>query len=169
MQSKHVIAQLASHAKTIKSLAARISSEQAHWKPAPDQWSIVEVVCHLYDEEVEDFRARLAFILHPPGQLWPPIDPQGWVTQRQYNQNDLAPKLDAFLKERQVSIAWLAGLKNPDWAAVYQLPSGTLSAGDMANAWVGHDLLHSRQLVELHWGYARRLASPYNLDYAGDW
>jgi hypothetical protein len=169
MQKDQIISQLTSHTETIRSLAAGISPEQARWKPTPDQWSILEVLCHLHDEEVEDFRTHLDFILHPSGQPWSRIDPQGWVTQHQYNQRDLTQTLDAFLKERQISLQWLAGLIDPDWDAVYQSPFGPLTAGDMANSWVGHDLLHCRQLVELHWAHASRIADPYRLDYAGEW
>ena len=42
---------MAEHAGTIHSLTLGISEEQARWKPAPESWSILEVINHLYDEE----------------------------------------------------------------------------------------------------------------------
>ncbi len=162
-------ARLTSNAESIRSMIEGISDEQAHWKPDPDSWSILEVINHLYDEEKEDFRVRLDIILHKPDQPWPPIDPAGWVVERQYNQRQLQESLDNFLRERQASIRWLSGLTSPDWEATYVAPFGKIKAGDMFSAWVAHDLLHMRQLVELHWAYTMNLSKPYRLDYAGSW
>jgi len=45
------IAQLERHAKTIQSIVAGVSAEQARWKPDEGSWSMLEVINHLYDEE----------------------------------------------------------------------------------------------------------------------
>jgi hypothetical protein len=34
-------------------------------------------------------------------------------------------------------------------------------------AWLAHDLLHLRPLVELHWAYLVVRAGPYSVVYAG--
>ena len=161
--------QMACHAGSIHSLTLGISDEQARWKPDPQSWSILEVINHLYDEECADFRVRLDFILYHPAQPWPPINPSGWVTERLYNQRDLAVSVDDFLKERRKSLAWLRELETPDWQTSVTAPFGKLSAGDMLAAWVAHDLLHLRQLVELHWAYTLQTAQPYQVNYAGEW
>ena len=75
------------------------------------------MVNHLVDEEREDFRVRVDYILHHPGLPWPPINPKGWVTERLYNQRDLVQSVDDFLKERRKSLAWLKELDDPDWQA----------------------------------------------------
>jgi hypothetical protein len=158
------------HAEMIRTLVQSVSTEQARWKPDPASWSILEVVNHLYDEEREDFRVRLGLILHQSGQDWPPIDPPGWVVQRGYNQRDLGLSLSGFLDERRASLAWLRGLGSPDWQLAALAPWGKfITAGDMLSAWVAHDLLHLRQLVELHWAYTVQVLQPYSTAYAGDW
>jgi hypothetical protein len=157
------------HAGAIQSLTLDISDEQARWKPDPESWSILEVVNHLYDEEREDFRVRVDSILHHPDRPWPPNDPTSWVTERGYNQRDLSHSVDDFLKERQKSLAWLKGLENPDWKASVTVSFGQFLAGDILAAWVAHDLLHLRQLVELHWAYVLHAAEPYKVNYAGEW
>ena len=169
MDLEFFASQMANHAATIQSLAQGLSAEQARWKPDPHTWSILEVINHLYDEEREDFRVRLDLILHHPDQPWPPINPQGWVTGRLYNQRDLAQSVENFLQERRKSLAWLRGLEAPDWQASVTAPFGKLSAGDIFAAWVAHDLLHLRQLVELHWAYTLQAAHPYQVNYAGEW
>jgi hypothetical protein len=169
MNVAHLTAQMAHHAETIRSLTVGVSEGQARWKPAPDAWSILEVIVHLYDEEREDFRARLDQILHHPDRPWPPIDPQGWVTERRYNQRELGQSVHNWLRERERSLAWLRGLSSSNWGAAVIAPFGPLSAGDVFAAWVAHDLLHARQLVKLHFAYTVHLARPYRVDYAGAW
>jgi hypothetical protein len=165
----YATAQMENHAKAIHALTQGVSDEQASWKPAADSWSILEVINHLYDEEREDFRVRLDYILHRPGKPWPPIDPQGWVTSREYNQRDLEESVSNFLAEREKSLAWLSELATADWATVCPTPWGQITAGDMFAAWIAHDILHLRQLVELHWAYTVRTVMPYSVQYAGDW
>jgi hypothetical protein len=161
--------QMDKQAGTILSLTLGVSDEQARWKPDPQAWSILEVINHLYDEECADFRVRLDIILHHPAQAWPPINPTGWVSKHHYNERDLAPSVEDFLKERRKSLRWLRGLEAPDWQRSVTAPFGKLCAGDMLCAWAAHDLLHTRQLVELHWAYMVQSAQPYQVTYAGEW
>lgn len=164
-----LVSQMGDNAARIGALVRSVSDHQARWKPDPASWSILEVINHLYDEEKEDFRVRLDITLHRPDQPWPGIDPQGWVTQRRYNERDLAESLNGFLAARKESLAWLKGLSSPNWEAVYDAPFGVIRAGDIFAAWVAHDLLHMRQLVELQWAYTTAQIAPYSAEYAGDW
>jgi streptomycin 6-kinase len=161
--------ELAQGAETIQGLVAGVSPAEARVRPTPDAWSIVEVVAHLLDEEREDFRPRLDHVLHRPQETWASIDPAGWVTERGYNDRELAATLSAFLTERERSLAWLAGLGAPDWSRVYQASFGPITAGDLAASWAAHDLLHSRQLLELRHARLLALAAPHRTQYAGDW
>lgn len=170
MNFNNFTARLSKNVETIHSLARRVADEQARWKPAPEEWSLLEVINHLYDEEREDFRTRLDLLLHHPDRPWPGIDPQGWAVERRYNDRELKKSLNSFIQERQCSISWLEGLSLPDWEACYEHPTaGKISAGNLLACWLAHDFLHIRQLTELHWKYLSFLAKPYTLDYAGPW
>jgi len=169
MNLNYFTAQMANNAEAIRTLVQGVSDEQARWKPSPDCWSILEAVNHLYDEEIEDFRTHLDIVLHHPSQPWPRIDPEGWVTERQYNQREIGESLEDFLNARRESLVWLRGLSSPDWEATYDAPFGQITAGDLFASWVAHDLLQIRQLVELHWAYTTLLVSPHKVDYAGPW
>ncbi len=159
---------LASHAGLFRALVEGVSTEQARWKPEPDRWSVLEVVCHLGDEEVHDFRRRLDLTLHHPGEAWPPIDPQGWVTERRYNEGELRPALERFLDERARSVAWLRGLEAPDLERAYEHPSlGRMRAGDLLASWLAHDLIHVRQITRLRYRWLEGQAAPWRLGYAG--
>lgn len=169
MNLPNIITQLAHQAEAIRALVEGVPDEQARWKPSPDDWSILEVIHHLYDEEIENFRRHLDHILFYADQPWPRIDPGGWVTQRRYNEQDPAAVLARFLAARQESLAWLAGLHAPNWHAAIAMPWGSLTAGDMLASWAAHDLLHLRQLVELHYAWTQRAAPPHGVEYAGEW
>ena len=147
--------ELAQGAETITSLVVGVSPEEARARP--------EVLL------------LLVLVLHRPGEVWTRIDPAAWVTEREYNARDLARTLQAFLAERERSLAWLGSLSAPDWSREYRPASGPapaggpITAGDLLASWAAHDLLHTRQLLELR--RARLLAhtAPHRTRYAGDW
>jgi hypothetical protein len=170
MNLTYYLRRLTTQAEAIARLVEGVDADQARWRPTADEWSIVEVVNHLYDEEIEDFRIRLQITLRDPNEAWPPNDPERKVTERNYNSRDLAESLENFLDERTVSLEWLRTLQSPKWEYEHVSPSGrSRRAGDLLASWVAHDLLHLRQLVELHFYHQRQLALPYSVDYAGDW
>lgn len=169
MDLQSIITQLTRQAEAIRALVEDVPHKQARWKPSPDDWSILEVIHHLYDEEIEDFRRHLDHILYHADQPWPRINPGGWVTERRYNEQEPDALLAKFLAARQESLAWLATLGAADWHAAIAMPWGALTAGDMLASWAAHDLLHLRQLVELHFAWTRQAVAPYSVEYAGEW
>jgi hypothetical protein len=167
----HELAQQFGHnAEAIAALVAGIGNDEARWRPAPGKWSVLEVINHLHDEEREDFRQRLDYVLNRPGEAWPKIDPDGWAVERDYNGRDLAASLEAFLDERRRSTEWLRSLVAPDWTISRRHPAGfIISAGDFLLSWLSHDYLHIRQLAKLRFDYAATLMPEFASTYAGEW
>ena len=165
-----ILSRMRANAQVIAAFATDVSDVQARWRPTAASWSWLEVICHLYDEEREDFRTRVDLTLHQPNTPWPPIDPQGWVTSRAYNERDLSTVLRQWQDEREKSIAWLRSLVNPDWHISRLTPGGhTICAGDVMASWLAHDHLHIRQLNELQYLWHQRESAPFDVGYAGDW
>jgi len=169
MDFEKLYQELQSSTEMIRALLSGVSQEEAQVKPDSESWSILEVVCHLYDEEREDFREHVDFILHRQHEEWQMIDPQVWVRERRYNEQDLTAMQEKFFAERKQSLDWLHGLSDPDWDTVYTSNYGSTTAGEMLACWIAHDNLHIRQLVELRRLRIEALSSPYNLEYAGEW
>ena len=161
--------ELARSVDIIRALVADMTLEEARARPSPEAWSALEVICHLYDEEREDFRQRLDLILHQPDAPFPPIDPQGWVATRQYNERDLAEMVDKWTAERAQSLAWLKGLASPNWETEHVDQYGSITAGEMLSCWAAHDNLHTRQLVELRRARLLNLTAPHDVAYTGEW
>lgn len=169
MDGRELLRNLAQGPAMVRALAHGLSQEEAMIRPDAESWSVLEVIGHLYDEEREDFRRRLDLILNHAGVEWPPINPQGWVIERNYNGKNLVEMMEAFSEERRISILWLESLEAPDWEREAISAWGSMKAGEMLAAWAAHDTLHLRQLVELRHARVLRLAEPYSPEYAGDW
>lgn len=169
MQFETLYQELARGVDIVRALVIDLTPEEARTRPTPEAWSVLEVICHLYDEEHEDFRQRLDLILHQPDAPFPPIDPQSWITSRRYNERDLAEMIEQWTAERLQSLAWLKGLPAPDWETEHVDQYGSIKAGEMLSCWVAHDNLHTRQLVELRRARLLKLTAPYDVAYAGEW
>jgi hypothetical protein len=169
VNSQHLIAELARFPATLRALLDGLSDDEIRFRPAAGTWSILEIVTHLADEEVEDFRARLFRTLEDPNEPWDPIAPEQWVEERRYADGKLDEVLDRFCTERASSLEALDALEDPDWNAMHEHPViGPLRAGDLLVSWVVHDKLHHHQLVtRLHeivlrvgGGFSSRYAEP---------
>lgn len=169
MEFRILYQELQNSTEMIRALLSGITQEEARNKPNVDSWSLLEVTCHLYDLEREDFREHLDFILHRQEEAYHVIDPQAWISERNYNQQDFAAMQENFFVERQKSLAWLQRISESDWEITYTSEYGSVSAGEMFACWVAHDNLHIRQLVELRRARIENITKPYPLEYAGDW
>ena len=156
--------------RAIDALVSGVAPDVARARPAPEKWSINEVLGHLVDEERHDFRTRIDYMLHRPGETWPAIDPERTVRKGQFNEQSLSDLRAAFARERRASIEWLAGLKDAHWDASYRHPKmGEFTAASMLCAWAAHDLLHLRQIERTLFQHLGRAAAPDRTDYAGQW
>jgi hypothetical protein len=142
----------------------------AAWRtrPASNEWAPVEIVCHLRDEEAEDFRARVRVVAEG-GAAFAPIDPPQWAIDRRYLDDDGPAALAAFREGRRASLAFLAGLAPAALTGAVQHPrAGRLSGLDLLAAWVAHDRLHLAQMAAtLARVWADRWA-PLRTEYAGE-
>lgn len=169
MEFKILYQELQNSTEMIRALLSGLTQEETYRKPDATSWSILEVTCHLHDEEREDFREHLDFILHRQNEEYHVIDPQGWVRERHYNEQDFPTMREKFFLERQKSLKWLQDLANSDWDTTYTSPYGSVTAGEMLASWIAHDNLHIRQLVELRRKRVEKITEPYPIEYAGDW
>ena len=169
MEFQTLYQELQNSTEMIRTLLAGVSQEEARVKPNPESWSILEVVCHLYDIEREDFREHLDFILHRQNEEYHAIDPQAWIKERHYNEQDFVQIQEKFFAARRTSLAWLKEQSDSDWDLTYTSQYGSVSAGEMFSCWVAHDNLHLRQFIELRRHRIEMITKPYDLEYAGDW
>jgi len=169
MEYLTLLREITNSTEMIRTLLAGIPQEDAAVKPTPEAWSILEVTCHLRDEERADFRARLDSILNRPAEPFAMINPQGWVIERKYNEQNFEQMKESFFTERAQSLEWLRGLAGAGWEITHTDEYGSVTAGEMFSCWVAHDNLHIRQLVELRRARIEKITQPYPIEYAGEW
>jgi len=69
MEFQTLYQELANSTEMIRTLSAGIDESEARIKPDEKSWSMLEVICHLYDEEREDFtRIYCAIIVERSSQ-----------------------------------------------------------------------------------------------------
>jgi len=161
--------QLEKNKNIIYNLLSGSSKEEYLWKQADDKWNLLTIICHLYDEEREDFRTRFKNVIETPDKKPPQFDPLAWITAREYTKQNFEEKLALFLLERDKSIAYLNGLKKPNLTQGYQYKEYGMIDGTffLAN-WLAHDYLHIKQITRLKYDYVAKL-SKRKIDYAGTW
>jgi len=134
----------------------------------------VEIVCHLRDEEVEDFGARFRVVLNA-GASFAPIDPERWARERRHAEEDGSHALGAFRERRAANHKFVGGFAHSTlgvapsglFRAVEHRRLGYLSSLDILVAWVEHDRPHLAQLAAT---LARNWAThwaPLHAEYAG--
>ena len=172
METEALFQRLENSLKVFPLLLEDIPDADMRWKPPTGNWSLLEIICHLGHEEVDDFRARLKSTLEDPERPWPPIDPENTVVEQAFNQREVNESIQIFVTERTASLKWLRATLDAgkvDWNAAFQHPQlGPLRAGDLLASWVAHDQLHVRQIAKRKYELIARDASTFSMDYAGD-
>src|SRR5262245_15459608 len=148
METTALIERMAAFPAVLRPLVAALPAEEARRRPAEGKWSVLEVLGHLIDEEVFDFRVRTKSTLEDPTRAWPPFDPEGTVAARRWNEHDGLELVAKFADERAASVAWLRSLKAPDWSRAREHPRiGKIHAGDLLASWAAHDVRHLSQIA----------------------
>lgn len=176
MNVEGIVRRMAAMPAMVEAMVSGLTEEEWRWNPEHagypgGAWSVLEIVCHLCDEEVEDFRTRVGLTLRDAAAAWPGIDPEGWARERGYNGRELRAEVERLGRERAASVAWLRALpRGTDWGATHHHPKfGGISAGDLLTAWGAHDALHLRQVSKRLWELAQRDGAGYSARYAGEW
>ena len=149
--------------------ALLVDLDRSLWRarPAPTEWSPVEIVCHLRDEEVEDFGARVRAILDG-AEVFERIDPAGWAITRSYHEAEPDTALAAFLEHRAATLTFLGGVEPARLARAIEQPRlGRMSGLDLVAAWVTHDRLHLAQLAATLARTEADAWTPLRAEYAG--
>lgn len=127
-----------------------LSGELLHWKPAPDRWSISEVLAHLSALE-RVYAERTLRILAEDSPALEKYDLAGAAGRGEYSQGSAGEHLAHFTRTRLSTLALLKGLTPSagERTAVHS-ELGTITLAQMLNEWASHDLGHLRQIAELY-------------------
>ena len=133
----------------LRKLLTGISPVRARKRPAPEKWSIAEIVAHLADTElVGGYRIRA--ILGAPGGQIIGFDQDAWVTALHYDQRNLRKSLEQYRMLREANLALLKTLTPEQWKhyGVHN-ERGQESVETMVRMFAGHDLNHFQQIERI--------------------
>jgi len=132
--------------KKLARLLKGVSPAKARKRPAPEKWSILEIVSHIADTElVAGFRIRM--ILGAPGGPLQGFDQDAWVKALHYAKRDLRKSFEQYQALREANLGLLKMLK-PDELKASGMHSerGLESVETIVRMMAGHDLNHFKQI-----------------------
>ena len=126
---------------------AEVKDHQWHQRPDPDEWSIIQTLCHLLESEQTVHRPRLKLILaednpfllpaKAPLQDALPCDDDGYQIAEQ------------FLTQRLETMQWLNNLEPQHWQRPARHSTfGLTTLLEMAQFTAQHDRLHISQICQ---------------------
>jgi hypothetical protein len=123
-----------------------VGEELLNFKPAPDKWSIREVVVHLCDAEINAIY-RMKKVISEDNPLLFKFDPDAWAVRLNYEGMDLNLSLQLFQVLRLSMIPVLKQLKEEDWSrtGVHNV-TGKLTLKDLVQQFSGHVDRHVQQI-----------------------
>ena len=132
----------------LRGLTSEISDADARWKPAPDRFSIAEVLAHLSYSDSDCYRARVDRFLAEEMPELAPDDAQ--MHLELYRNRDPEEELARFERDRAANVERLRGLPAEAGSRkAMHLSAGEITLAEMLHEWALHDLGHVRQIAEL--------------------
>jgi FMN phosphatase YigB (HAD superfamily) len=118
-------------------------------RPATNEWSPGEVLCHLRDVDTEVNLPRLHKVIHERNPFLPGQDTDPWANIRDYLHQDGMQALKEFTASRQELLGLLEKLKPSEWDhrarhAIF----GPMRLRELVNIIAGHDILHIQQVYK---------------------
>ncbi len=141
----HIVDILARQIAESTTLLASFTPAQARWRPAPGEWSAVEIVGHLADTE-RVFAYRALRIARADPLAWTPAELEVYVAAADFQHRPLADVAAEFAAVRAATVALLRGLDEAAWGR--RAPEGwsCRSARAIAYNIAGHELHHATDL-----------------------
>ncbi len=138
-----VVARLHGQIGSLLSLLSDLSAETWNRRPAPESWSLTEILCHLRDIDAEVHRPRMEMILSSDYPFLPAIDTNPWASERRYADQSGPGALTALVEGRKRTLQLLESLPPEAWErrARHALLGPTTLAEVMSIA-ADHELLH---------------------------
>lgn len=125
------------------------NTEPRQWpmRPIEDEWSILQILCHLFDSEQTHQRPRLERILHEDNPFIAAPRPPG--PQLALCGDDAWQIAHGFSSERQRTIEMIRALAPEDWSRPARHSIfGLTTLLEMAQFTAQHDRLHLNQLCQ---------------------
>ena len=135
---------------SISSLMEETSPASWASRPAPAEWALTEILCHLRDTEVEVNQPRLQRMMVEGEPFIAARVTDIWAEERRYLEQDGRLAFHAYLEARMATLETLNGLGDSDWArrARHSI-FGPTTLREMVGFMTTHDRIHIQQIWKL--------------------
>jgi len=139
----------ATTANRLAVLLRRTSPAKLRKRPAPEKWSVVEIMAHLAEVEIVT-GWRLRSILAAPGTPIQSFDQDAWAAAGQYSRRDARKSLEQFRVLREANLAFLKSL-SPEQRRLFGIHAerGEESIERLTQLIAGHDINHLEQIERI--------------------
>lgn len=141
-----MVAVLKSTPAAFDSLSMQLTSQQWRDRPAPEEWSLTEIFCHLRDVDHEVNIPRVEKIVSGEVPFLAGINTDTWANEREYLHQDGPAALQEFIAARMRLVQILETLTEADWQrearhAIF----GPTTLRELVSFIVTHDRSHIQQ------------------------
>ncbi len=135
--------------KKLERLVNGVSTAKLRKRPAPDKWSVAEIIAHLADVEIV-VAWRMRSILGAPGTDVQAYDQNAWVIAGHYDKRDLRKDLIQQRVLREANLALLKTLTPSQWKQFgMHSERGQETIERIVRMVAGHDLNHIQQIERI--------------------
>ena len=144
-----LLQQLATMAANVQSVLTE-SDVDWLWRPAEDEWSLTELICHLRDVECEVHQFRFRALIENDNPFITGVAADEWAESRNYKQQDGPSALQAYIQARGETLTMLDSLDEAMWARQGRHAFfGPTSTHEILYLAVRHDEIHWEQIKAL--------------------
>jgi hypothetical protein len=134
----------------IEDLIGDLPPEVFNWRPLPQKWSIIEVMCHLRDLESELYQERYRRYLAEDNPYFPKLDQDALAAERNYIGQDIHAALAEFKRRRGDTVRFLEGVPLESWLRPgIHFSAGPMTVEQMVARQSDHDLKHLIQMKDI--------------------
>jgi DinB superfamily len=149
VDGKEPLAVQAETAERLDRLIKGVSAAELRKRPAPEKWSVSEIIAHLADGEIVG-AFRMRFILGSPGSPVVAYDQDQWVTSGHYDKRDPQESVELFRVLRKANLMLLESLKPEQWKHCgMHSERGQESIEHIVCMFAGHDVNHLQQIEKI--------------------
>ncbi|MHB8500876.1 MAG: DinB family protein [Candidatus Acidiferrales bacterium] len=142
----------------LETMLRDLPEELMRWKPAPERWSIAEVLGHLADLEAV-YADRTRRIVTEDIPMLEKYDAARTVVIGDYARGSASENLAFFTRTRRSTVILLRSIPaDAGEREAMHSELGNITLHQMLSEWASHDLGHLRQIAEL---YRARVFHPY--------
>jgi hypothetical protein len=131
----------------LRGLMTGLSHDDVRWKPAPDRFSIAEVLAHLSHSEGHGYRMRVDRLMEEERPEFEPDDAH--LHLELYRRADPEDSFDHFEDQREANVEYLRALPASAGKRVaLHTEAGEITLEQMLQEWAMHDLGPSSPFVK---------------------